>query len=209
MIDRADLQHDVATQSRLYSAVKRGVDVAVALAMGIAVLPFLPLVALAIRVDSPGSILYSQERVGLNGRTFRIYKFRSMRSDAEKNGAQWATVYDTRVTRVGRFLRLSRIDELPQLWNVLRGDMTLVGPRPERPEFTDLLEAQIPEYRLRTMVKPGLTGWAQVSFRYTSSVAETRTKFEYDMYYVKFSSLAMDVRILFRTISVVLNMRGC
>ena len=132
-----------------------------------------------------------------------------MRQDAEKNGAAWAKVGDARVTRVGRFLRLTRIDELPQVWNVLRGDMTLVGPRPERPEFTSLLEAEIPSYAERHQVKPGITGWAQVRFRYTSSVRDAEAKLEYDLYYVKYRSLGLDLRVLLQTVLVIIQMRGC
>jgi exopolysaccharide biosynthesis polyprenyl glycosylphosphotransferase len=209
LVDADMIQHVGQSQTRIFTVVKRTIDIAFSLTLGLLVLPIIPFAALAIRLDSPGSTFNSQERVGLNGKLFRIYKLRSMRSDAEKHGAVWAQTSDPRVTRIGRFLRLTRIDELPQLWNVLRGDMTLVGPRPERPEFTSLLNKEIPGYSYRTMVKPGLTGWAQVSFRYTSSVADTRTKLEYDLYYVKNASLALDLKILLRTIVVVIKMRGC
>lgn len=190
------------------NAFKRAIDLAVGLVIMIAVLPLIPLVMIAIKLDSPGGILYSQERVGLNGRRFRIFKFRSMRSDAERNGAQWAQKNDSRVTRVGRIMRTTRIDELPQLWNVLRGDMTLVGPRPERPHFTEQLADQLPGYNARHMVKPGLTGWAQVNYRYASSLHDTRIKTEYDLYYVKHSSLMLDAKILLKTIFVVLGRKG-
>jgi exopolysaccharide biosynthesis polyprenyl glycosylphosphotransferase len=209
LIDAEAIRDAVSHQSLMLRTFKRTVDITFSLGLGLAVLPIIPLVALAIRLDSPGNPFYSQERVGLDGKLFRIHKFRSMREDAENNGAVWAQAGDFRVTRVGRFLRLSRIDELPQLWNVLRGDMTLVGPRPERPEFTSMLEHEIPGYLLRTAVKPGLTGWAQVSYRYTNSVLETRTKLEYDLYYVKYASVGLDLRILLRTIAVVIKMRGC
>jgi exopolysaccharide biosynthesis polyprenyl glycosylphosphotransferase len=209
LIDTDAIRDAVGRQSILHRGFKRAGDIAFSLGIGLLVLPIIPLVALVIRLDSPGNPFYSQERVGLNGTVFRIHKFRSMRKDAEKNGAVWAQAADSRVTRVGRFLRLSRIDEIPQLWNVLRGDMTLIGPRPERPEFTSMLELEIPGYELRTLVKPGLTGWAQVSYRYTNSVLETRTKLEYDLYYVKYASVGLDLRILFRTIAVVIKMRGC
>jgi exopolysaccharide biosynthesis polyprenyl glycosylphosphotransferase len=199
----------VLNHSRIYAIAKRAVDIAFATAMGLGILLVVPIVALAIRLDSPGPIFYSQLRVGLNGRLFRIYKFRSMRQDAERNGATWAKVGDARVTRVGRFLRLTRIDELPQVWNVLRGDMTLVGPRPERPEFTSLLEAEIPSYAERHQVKPGITGWAQVRYRYTSSVRDAEAKLEYDLFYVKYRSLGLDLRVLLRTVLVVVQMRGC
>jgi lipopolysaccharide/colanic/teichoic acid biosynthesis glycosyltransferase len=194
---------------RLYEGLKRTVDLAFSLGLGLLVLPFVPLIALAIRFDSPGTIFYSQQRVGLNGKIFRIVKFRTMRQDAERNGAVWAQVGDSRVTRFGRFMRLTRVDELPQLWNVLKGEMTLVGPRPERPEFTSMLEEQIPDYAGRYAVKPGLTGWAQVCYRYASSVRDAEAKLEYDLYYVKYASLTLDIKILFRTIFVVLKMRGC
>jgi len=189
-------------------AVKRAIDLVVGLGIALAVLPLLPIIILAIKLDSPGSVLYSQERVGLNGRTFRIFKFRSMRSDAERNGAQWAQKNDARVTRIGRIMRLTRIDELPQLWNILRGDMTLVGPRPERPHFTEQLAEQLPGYNARHIVKPGLTGWAQVNYRYASSLHDTRIKTEYDLFYVKHSSLMLDIKILAKTIVVVLGRKG-
>jgi exopolysaccharide biosynthesis polyprenyl glycosylphosphotransferase len=194
--------------SRGYALAKRGLDLLAAAGLGLAVLPTLPLIVLAIRLDSPGPVLYTQNRVGLGGRVFRIYKFRTMRQDAERHGAVWASERDPRVTRVGRFLRLTRIDELPQLWNVLRGDMTLVGPRPERPEFTTDLAATLPGYDKRHAVKPGLTGWAQVCYRYASSVRDTKIKVEYDLYYIKHASLWLDLKILWRTIGVVLGMRG-
>lgn len=191
-----------------YARTKRLFDLLFAVGLGLVILPLLPIVALAIRLESPGSILYSQTRIGLGGTTFRIYKFRSMRQDAEKDGAKWAEAGDPRVTKVGRIMRLTRIDELPQIWNVLRGDMTVVGPRPERPEFTELLAKEIPGYDLRHTVKPGLTGWAQVCYRYTSSVKDTRNKVEYDLYYVKHLSLGLDARILARTVGVVLGRKG-
>lgn len=192
-----------------HAALKRTTDLAVAVVLGLAVLPLIPLVALAIRLESPGPIFYSQTRVGLGGRPFRLFKFRSMRQDAERDGARWAQAGDARVTRVGRFMRLTRIDELPQLWNVLAGEMTLVGPRPERPEFTAMLEREIPHYAKRYTVKPGLTGWAQVRFHYTSTVEDTARKLEYDLYYLKHASLALDLRILVETVRVVLRKSGC
>ncbi len=192
-----------------HAAMKRATDVAVAVVLGLVVLPLIPLVALAIRLESPGPIFYSQTRVGLGGRRFRLVKFRSMRQDAERDGARWAQAGDSRVTRVGRFMRLTRIDELPQLWNVLKGEMTLVGPRPERPEFTEMLEREIPHYAKRYAIKPGLTGWAQVRFRYTSTVEDTARKLEYDLYYLKHASIALDLRILLETVRVVLRKAGC
>ena len=193
---------------RSYAIIKRTIDATAAAGIALVMLPLIPLVAIAIKLDSPGPIFYSQQRVGLNGRTFRIYKFRTMRQDAEANGAVWAQQRDPRITRTGMFMRKTRLDEIPQLWNLLRGDMALVGPRPERPEFTATLAEQIPAYDLRHTVKPGLTGWAQVCYRYTSSIKDTRNKVEYDLYYVKHCSLLMDLRIMVRTVKVVLAMKG-
>lgn len=194
--------------NRPYDRLKRLFDVAFALALGLLALPLCALVSLVIALDSPGGVLYSQTRVGLNGRRFRIYKFRSMRLDAERHGAVYAIDRDPRVTRVGRLLRLSRIDELPQLWNVLRGEMSVVGPRPERPEFTATLEQAIPRYAERYQAKPGLTGWAQVRYRYTSTVEDTARKLEFDRYYLRHASIWLDLRILVETVRVVLGRQG-
>ncbi len=199
----------LTAKDRIYAALKRSVDIGFSIGLGFGVLAIAPLVALLIRLDSPGPVFYTQQRVGLDGQLFRIFKFRTMRQDAEKHGAVWAKVGDARVTRVGRFLRLTRIDELPQIWNVLRGDMTLVGPRPERPEFTSLLEAEIPGYADRHRVKPGITGWAQVRYRYTSTVRDAEAKLEYDLYYVKYRSIGLDLQVLLKTVAVVVQMRGC
>lgn len=193
---------------RHYVVAKRAVDVLVAVILGLAVLPLLPVMALVIRLESPGSPLFSQTRVGQDGKPFRLRKFRTMRRDAERDGAVWAQLDDPRVTRVGHFLRSTRLDELPQLWNVLRGEMTLVGPRPERPEFTRLLDQEVPAFALRTLVKPGLTGWAQICFRYTRTVEDARTKLEYDLYYVRHASFWFDVQILARTAGVMLRRLG-
>ena len=178
---------------------------AVALAL---CLPILPFVILAVRLSSPGPILFRQVRVGLGGRHFTIYKFRTMRQDAEANGAQWATKNDSRITRVGRFMRKTRFDEIPQLWNILRGDMGFVGPRPERPEFVQWLLKEIPYYGLRHMIRPGLTGWAQVRYQYGASVEETKSKLEYDLYYIKNMSLSLDTYIIFHTVKTMLLSRG-
>jgi len=200
----------VRSTRRQYAVTKRALDVVVALTVGlVVVVPLLPLIALAIRLDSPGPVFYSQIRVGINGRPFRIYKFRSMCRDAERGGAVWAKVGDPRVTSVGRFMRLTRLDELPQLWNVVRGDMSLVGPRPERPEFTALLEREVPGYAKREVVKPGLTGWAQVCHRYMSTIEDNRTAVEFDLFYVEQASLSLDLKILLRTVPVVVRKQGC
>ena len=161
------------------------------------------------RLESRGPIIYRQERVGLGGRSFMCLKFRSMRTDAEKDGvARWATKNDSRVTRVGSFIRKCRIDELPQLISVLRGEMSLVGPRPERPSFVAQLHEQIPYYDIRHSVKPGVTGWAQVRYSYGASVEDARRKHQFDLYYVKNNSLFLDLLVLVETVSVVLFREG-
>jgi exopolysaccharide biosynthesis polyprenyl glycosylphosphotransferase len=179
--------------------VSRAVDIGVA-ALGLLLsLPLWPLIALIVRLDSRGPALYRQIRTGQHGRGFTLYKFRTMSADAERNGARWAEPNDVRVTRVGRFLRRSRLDELPQLVNILRGDMALVGPRPERPEFNRYLERLLPHYRVRYLVKPGLTGWAQIHHGYGSNVIDAQRKLCYDLYYVKHRSLELNAAILIRT----------
>jgi lipopolysaccharide/colanic/teichoic acid biosynthesis glycosyltransferase len=167
------------------------------------------LVAVAVRLDSKGPVLYRQRRVGLRGGLFEVLKFRSMRLDAEVGtGARWATENDPRVTRVGRFIRKYRLDELPQFWNVIRGDMGFVGPRPERPEFVDQLREVIPYYDERHSVRPGLTGWAQVQYSYGASVEDAMNKLEYDLFYLKNMSLTFDLAIVFQTIGIVLGGHG-
>jgi sugar transferase (PEP-CTERM system associated) len=172
-------------------------------------LPLIPLVALAIKLSSRGPILYRQKRVGREGVVFNCYKFRTMRADAEADtGATWAADNDPRITKVGAFLRSSRLDEIPQLWNVMKGDMSLVGPRPERPEFVGLLNQEIVHYNVRHIVRPGITGWAQVRYRYGSSVEDAREKLCYDLFYVKNISPGFDLLILFYTIKIILLGRG-
>jgi sugar transferase (PEP-CTERM system associated) len=171
-------------------------------------LPFLPFIVLAVRLSSPGPIFFSQTRVGQRGRPFTAYKFRTMRKDAEKQGAVWAAKDDPRVTKIGRFLRNTRLDEIPQLWNVLRGDMAFVGPRPERPEFVQWLSQEIPFYDLRHMIRPGITGWAQVRYQYGASLEETKRKLEYDLYYVKHQSIGLDLLVMFETIKTIILRRG-
>ena len=170
--------------------------------------PFLPFVMLGVRLSSPGPIFFRQTRVGLGGRNFKVVKFRTMRTDAEASGAKWASKNDPRVTRIGGFMRKTRIDEVPQLWNVLRGDMGFVGPRPERPEFVPWLSEQIPYFDLRHMIRPGLTGWAQVRYGYGATLAEAREKLEYDLYYIKHMSLGLDLLIMFETVKTILRRRG-
>ena len=170
--------------------------------------PILLLTAVCVRLESPGSVLYTQKRVGLRGEEFTVYKIRSMRQDAEKDGAVWASKGDPRVTRVGRFIRKTRIDELPQLVNVLRGDMSMIGPRPERMDFVRELSAQLPYYDARHTVKPGITGWAQVCYPYGASLEDSRYKLEYDLFYIKNMSVLLDVKILLKTIGVILFPKG-
>jgi sugar transferase (PEP-CTERM system associated) len=172
-------------------------------------LPLMLLTALAVRLTSSGPILYRQRRVGMDGETFTVYKFRSMTADAEATtGAVWAARNDPRVTPVGRVIRKIRFDELPQLFNVLKGEMSLVGPRPERPEFVDSLAEQIPYYRHRHAVKPGITGWAQINYKYGDTIEDTITKLEYDLYYIKNISFSLDLYIMFHTIKTMLVSRG-
>ena len=171
-------------------------------------LPFFPFVALAVKLSSRGPLFFRQPRVGMGGRIFNVVKFRTMFTDAEDEGAKWATKDDPRVTTVGMVLRKTRIDELPQLWNVLRGDMGFVGPRPERPEFVAWLTEELPFYYLRTLIRPGLTGWAQVRYGYGATLEETKEKLEYDLYYIKHMTLGLDLLIMFETIKTILRRRG-
>jgi len=194
-----------AGYSRWSREAKRLMDILVS---GIALLllsPILLLTAVAIKLDSKGPVLYSQSRVGLMGEPYKIYKFRSMRTDAEANGiAVWAGENDPRITRVGKFVRATRLDELPQIWNILKGEMSLVGPRPERPLFVAQLAEAMPYYHERHRVKPGLTGWAQINYRYGASKDDSRMKLRYDLYYAKNFSVFLDIIILMKTIRVVL-----
>src|SRR3954463_10513535 len=195
--------------SRLVRWMKRSIDLVFSLVMAVLAFPFMVLTALAIAIESGRPVLYCQERVGENGKTFTLCKFRSMRLDAEKGGTpMWATAGDTRVTRVGRVIRKTRLDELPQLWNVMRGDMSFVGPRPERPYFVEQLSQDIPFYQQRHAVKPGLTGWAQVKYRYGSSREDAMEKLRYDLYYIKHLSVIFDLTIVFDTVKVVLFRKG-
>jgi exopolysaccharide biosynthesis polyprenyl glycosylphosphotransferase len=188
--------------------LKRGVDIAVALVLLVFVLPLYSILLPLAWLLHGRPLFYRQERVGQAGRIFTLMKMRSMKVDAEKDGARWADKNDTRVTPLGRWLRLTRFDELPQLWNVLKGDMSLVGPRPERPEFVAVLEEKIPFYRARLAAKPGLTGWAQIKLGYTNGVDDAKIKLEYDLYYVKNQSIWLDLLVLFRTVRTVLTHQG-
>jgi exopolysaccharide biosynthesis polyprenyl glycosylphosphotransferase len=193
---------------RLDAALNRAADLLLSLILMGVTLPLMLLTALLIKLDSPGPVLYRQERVGLRGHPFTVLKFRSMRVDAEARGPVWASQRDPRVTRIGGFIRAARIDELPQLFNVLRGEMSFIGPRPERPHFVAHLAEVVPLYRERSRVKPGLTGWAQVNYPYGASVEDARNKLSYDLYYVKHRNILLDVLILFSTVRVVLFQQG-
>ncbi|OSM06845.1 TIGR03013 family XrtA/PEP-CTERM system glycosyltransferase [Magnetofaba australis] len=198
------------TRSMIEDSAKKAFDIIVSL-IGIIVLsPVMVAAALAVLIESGGRgpIFYRQARVGFGGRIFHVMKFRSMRTDAEKDGPQWASRNDSRVTRVGRVIRNTRIDELPQFFNVLRGEMSLVGPRPERPEFVELLQSKIPYFKERLRVKPGITGWAQIKYGYGSSVQDAEEKLKYDLYYVKNHTLFFDLLVLVHSVEVVLFGRG-
>ena len=188
----------------LDNVLKRMLDIGVSALLLVLFSPFLIGAAIAIKLDDRGPVLYSQERMTRNEKPFRIYKLRTMRTDAEKFGAVWAEAQDPRITRVGNFMRRTRIDEMPQLFNVLRGDMSLVGPRPERPTFIQQLASQLPLYHERHMVKAGLTGWAQINYPYGASLDDARSKLSYDLYYVKNFSILFDLLILLQTLRVVL-----
>jgi len=195
--------------SRATRWMKRVIDLTLSLVLGVLSAPAMVLTAIAIFLESGRPVLYCQERVGENGRTFTLCKFRSMRTDAEKGGTPiWAKDGDTRITRVGRIIRKTRLDELPQIWNVLKGDMSFVGPRPERPFFVAELAKDIPFYNQRHAVKPGLTGWAQVKYRYGSSLEDAMEKLRYDLYYIKHLSVFFDLTIVFDTVKVVLFRKG-
>jgi sugar transferase (PEP-CTERM system associated) len=192
----------------LLMSTKRLMDVTISLISLIVLCPVLLLISLAIYLESGSPVLFRQERVGMKGRSFDILKFRSMRQNSEENGPVWAAKGDSRVTGLGRFLRRYRFDEIPQLVNVLRGDMSFVGPRPERPEFVQMLGEAIPFYHERHSVRPGLTGWAQIKYQYGATVEDAKTKLEYDLFYIKHLSIFLDVAIIFRTLQVVLFARG-
>jgi exopolysaccharide biosynthesis polyprenyl glycosylphosphotransferase len=189
--------------------IRRTVSFFVALIVLIICVPLIPIIALAVKLSSSGPVFFRQERVGKNSTVFTVYKFRTMGRDAEAGtGAVWASKNDPRVTRVGRFLRRTRLDEIPQLWNVLKGDMGFVGPRPERPEFVQWLSGKIPYYPMRHIISPGVTGWAQVRYQYGASLEEAKEKLAYDLYYIKHMSLALDLFIMFETIKTIVLRRG-
>ena len=187
---------------------KRLLDLIFAIIIGICTLPLMIMAAIIVKLESKGPIFFVQERIGEGNKKFNIIKFRSMTTDAEKNGPQWASKNDNRVTRWGKIMRATRIDELPQLWNVLRGEMSFVGPRPEREYFIQQLEKEIPYYNLRHTVKPGLTGWAQVMYPYGASVEDAYRKLQYDLYYIKHHDIIFDIKVLLKTITIVIFGKG-
>jgi sugar transferase (PEP-CTERM system associated) len=195
--------------STSFLIMRRTLSTLVSLACLLLVLPVIPFVMLAIKLDSPGPIFYRQKRVGFGGRTFYCFKFRTMRQDAEADtGPTWAGDDDPRITRIGKFLRSSRLDEIPQLWCVFKGDMAFVGPRPERPEFVSWLSDQIPYYGVRHAVRPGITGWAQVRYKYGNTLEDSKEKLQYDLYYIKNVSIGLDLLIMFQTVKIVVLGRG-
>ncbi|MDO8500032.1 MAG: sugar transferase [bacterium] len=202
------LENLIGIRRPFYEFAKRAIDALLAIAISIIVIPFIPFIILAIRFDTAGPAFYRQKRVGRHGRLIEIIKFRTMRIGAEHGSAKWADENDSRVTKVGGFLRRSRIDELPQLWSVFIGDLSLVGPRPERPEFVSLLEKKIPFYQMRHLVQPGLSGWAQIHFPYGSSVEDALEKLQYDLAYIKNRSIWLDLTTALKTASIVLSRAG-
>ncbi|WP_349408721.1 exopolysaccharide biosynthesis polyprenyl glycosylphosphotransferase [Pseudalkalibacillus sp. SCS-8] len=201
----SDLLHTYKSSQLLFSTRKRVLDILIAIIGLLLTLPILLLVSIAIKLESPGSILYFQERVGKDGKYFNIIKLRSMYSDAEKKGAQWAIKNDPRVTMIGAFIRKTRIDEIPQLINVLKGDMSIIGPRPERPIFTAQFNKELPGFVNRLAVKPGITGWAQVNGGYEISPQE---KLEFDLFYIENMSIKLDLKIIVKTISIIFTGEG-
>lgn len=195
-------------ESRLYLLIRRVFDIVLSLIGSTFFVLFIPFIVLGNLLANRGPLFYRQERVGKRGKPFKIFKLRSMVTNAEKNGAVWAQKNDSRITKFGRFLRLTRLDELPQFFNILKGDMSFIGPRPERPEFVKKLSEQIPFYEIRNVIKPGLTGWAQVNYEYASTIEEQETKLRYDLFYIKRRSLFIDFKIIIKTITTVLFMKG-
>jgi exopolysaccharide biosynthesis polyprenyl glycosylphosphotransferase len=204
------LENLMNEQKNIYEVFKRIIDFFLALILGTASLLLYPFIALAIKVNSRGPVFYTQKRVGQDSQIFEIIKFRSMVNNAETNGAQWAVKKDPRVTGAGKFLRKTRLDEIPQLWNILKGEMSFVGPRPERPEFVfgTNMEREIPFYQIRHLVKPGLTGWAQINFEYGSSYEDTIEKLQYDFFYLKNRSFILDLSIILKTVKIIISREG-
>ncbi|MFA5126619.1 MAG: sugar transferase [Patescibacteria group bacterium] len=199
------LENITQQNNRWFPMAKRLIDIFFSCVFGIISLPFLLLLILFIKLESAGPAIYKQQRVGLNNKIFTVYKLRSMRKDAENNGAVWASKNDERITRMGKFMRRTRLDEIPQFWNILMGNMSFVGPRPERPEFVEQLKTAMPFYNERHLVKPGLTGWAQINYPYGASVEDAREKLQYDLFYIKNQSIVLDISIILKTINTMFN----
>ena len=191
------------SEKRIEEILKRGFDVFFSVIGLLVTVIFFPFIALAIKIDSPGSIFYTQKRVGKDGKVFTLYKFRTMKASAEKEGPQWAAPNDPRITSVGKILRPIYLDELPQFFNIFKGDISFVGPRPERPEFVAQLKKEIPYYEIRHLVKPGFTGWAQINYHYGASVEEAKEKLKYELYYIKNRSFFLDLSIVLKTIGII------
>lgn len=202
------LENIAGTQKRVFLFIKRFFDIVLSALLGIITLILFPFIALAIKLESSGPVIFKQQRVGLQGKEFQLVKFRTMVKDAEADGARWAKQGDQRVTKTGKFLRKSRLDELPQVWNVLKGEMSFIGPRPERPEFIEKLKQEIPYYNMRHLAKPGLSGWAQINFPYGSSVKDAMEKLQYDLFYIKNRSLMLDTTTALKTLAVMLSRGG-
>jgi lipopolysaccharide/colanic/teichoic acid biosynthesis glycosyltransferase len=196
------------SRKNLYEILKRGLDIAGAALIGVFTLAITPFVAILIWLSDRGPIFFSQERVGKDGRRFWVKKFRTMIVDAEKDGARYAEKNDSRITTVGKILRLTRIDELPQCLNVLLGEMSFIGPRPERPEFAEEITRDMPYYPMRLLVRPGLSGWAQINYPYYATPAEQRLKLQYDLFYIKNRSFFLDLLIAMRTLNTILRAKG-
>ncbi len=202
------LENLVESKKGTYEIIKRILDFLFAVILGVIALILSPFIIMAIKLDSKGSVLFKQIRVGQNSKSFLAIKFRSMFASAENSGPQWAKPKDPRATKVGRFLRKTRLDELPQLWNILKGEMSFIGPRPERPEFVQELDKKIPHYQIRHLIKPGLSGWAQVNFPYGASIEDALEKLQYELYYLKNRSFILDLGIALRTIKTILQREG-
>ncbi|PLX26229.1 polyprenyl glycosylphosphotransferase [Candidatus Parcubacteria bacterium] len=191
--------------NQLFATAKRIIDILFAVLFGLMSLILIPFIALLIKLESKGPLIYKQTRIGLNNKIFTVYKFRSMVQNAEKDGAQWAQKNDTRITKIGKFMRKTRLDEIPQFWNIIIGNMSFVGPRPERPEFVDQLKEEVPYYNERHLVKPGLSGWAQINYPYGASIEDAKQKLQYDLFYIKNQSIALDISIILKTINTLFN----
>ena len=199
------LENITRKNNELFKATKRTIDIVCSVIFGLISLIIMPILALLIKSESKGPLIYKQERVGLNGKKITVYKFRSMVHNAETTQEIWAQKNDNRITRIGKFIRKTRLDEIPQFWNIFRGNMSFVGPRPERPKFVEQLKKKVPFYNERHLVKPGLTGWAQINFPYGSSIEDAHEKLQYDLFYIKNQSISLDISIILKTINAIFS----